>query len=117
MCQQKFSGPVLFLLAEDTDGAKSGVKCSAKSQDIAAFNGIVAHQCAKVQPVHPKGGGEGAHRREHLADLVHPPFHFRKKEYTDRKQKADRTGPYQKRKLPLPKFMLQDRHALSPSFP
>ena len=116
MCQQKFGRSVLFLFAENADCTQSRIKCSAKSQYIAAFNGIVADQCAKAQPVHTKGSGEGTHRREHLADSVQLAFHFRKKKYTNCKQSADRTGPDQKRHFPLPEFMFHDRHALSPSF-
>ena len=55
--------------------------------------------------------------QKRAAYLTKAEIALKSEEYTDCQQKADGTGPYQKRQLPLPKLMLQDRHALSPSLP
>ena len=114
--EQKLRRFVPLLAAQAADGRERGVERAAEAEHVAALDGVIAGERAEVQPVHPEGGGEAAHRREHLADLAHLALHLRIEIGADREQKGDRARPDPEGQAALPKLMLYDRHVRSPAF-
>ena len=94
--EKKFGRPVMFLLAQHADGDERGIECAAQSQDIAAFNSVIAGQRPEVQFVHAEGGRERAHGREQGIERAHGILEFGKDEDADGEEEADRTGTDQK---------------------
>ena len=58
---EKLRSVIALLLGDSSNPQKSGEKSPAKSQDVSTLNGIKAYKGAKIQSVHTKGLGEGAH--------------------------------------------------------
>ena len=94
MSQQKFRRFVLFFFTENTDCTKRSIKCSAESQNIAAFNSIKPYKRPEVQTVHTECFGKRAHRGKHVVDALHLSFHFREQKNTGCKKKSDSNCPY-----------------------
>ena len=116
MGQQELGRPVSLLLGQGRDAHKGGEEGPAQAQHVAALDGVVPHQGAKVQPIHAEGRREAAHGTENLRDPFHLPLHLRKEEDADNQEKTDCPGPHQQRPPPLAQFVFQDGHRRSPLF-
>ncbi len=77
----------------DKNSAERSEKCTAESEDIAAFDCVEADQCAEIQLIHTECSGKRAHRSKYVADIFHLPLHFRKEQYADNEQQTDGGSP------------------------
>ena len=114
--QQELGGAFLLLPGQGADALEGGKESAPDHQHIAALDGIKAHEGAKVEPIHAKGGGKGAHGGKQLVDAGHLPFHLRVHSGTDRNKPGDGGGPDRQGDAVFPQFVSDQGHTGSPPF-